>query len=261
MAFTLYKDDPRDPPKREVSFDDLENKAFWCKLGEEKEKAFVKLMRGKIESDYAVQIHPEKGVNAYHPDLLLEYKGQEYIAEVKIKNSPLFFGKRYNVDPQFALTMDLKDSFNYDRLLNQGIDLFIFAWVKWEAHEMTTSYNGRENFYRVKPMRGVWVTRFSKIRALEKSNNPPGIHWYKEKFRHPPSYDLRADLDTETKKWCDEVLAFEPRLKEGEHVKNITSKGFMTNEGRQYTAGQSSGSYVFDLSDETLFEKVYFKMA
>ena len=217
-------------------------------------------MREKIKSEYAVEIHPSKAEDSYHPDLLLNYKDEEFIAEVKIKNSPLFFGRRYNVDPQYALTMDLKDSFNYDRLLNEGIDLFIFAWVKWEAHEMTTSYNGRENSYRVKPMRGVWVTRFSKLRALEKSNNPPGIHWYKEKFRQPPSYDLSADLDTETKKWCDEVVAFEPRLKEGEHVKNITSKGFMTNEVRQYTAGQSSGSYVFDLSDETLFERVYFKM-
>lgn len=261
MAYKLFKDDPTEPPRREVSFDDLENKAFWCKLGEEKEKAFVKLMKEKIESDYVVQIHPEKGANAYHPDLLLEHKGQKYIAEVKIKNSPLFFGKYYGVDPQFALTMDLKDSFNYDRMLNQGIDLFIFVWVKWEAHEMTTEYSGRKNSYRVNPMRGVWVTRFSKLRALEKSNNPPRIHWYKEKFRHPPSYDLKANLDTETRKWCKEILTFEPRLKKGEHLKSITSKGFLTNEGWQYAAGQSSGSYVFDLSDEALFEKVYFRMA
>ena len=74
MAFKLYKDDPRDPPRRNVSFDDLENKAFWCRLGEEKEKAFVKLMTDGLDTEYAVQIHPAKNSDAYHPDLLLKYK-------------------------------------------------------------------------------------------------------------------------------------------------------------------------------------------
>ena len=260
MAFTLYKDDPRDPPKREVSFDDLENKAFWCKLGEDKEKAFVELMSDRIESNYAVSIHPEKATNPYHPDLLLHYKSRDYIAEVKIKNSPLFFGQRYGVNPQYALTMDLKDSLNYDRLLKQGIDLYIFAWVKWEAHEMLTSNQGRNSTYKVSPMRGIWVTRFSKLRAKETSASPPGIHWYREKFRMPPTYQADDMKDPQTKAWCDELLRFEPRLKEGNSMKNVSSKGFMERQGTLYTAGHSSGSYVFDLSDNELFEPIYFNM-
>ena len=260
MAFTLYKNDPQDPPKREVSFDDLQNKAFWCKLGEDKERAFVELMLNKIESNYTVSIHPEKANNPYHPDLLLYHEGQNYVAEVKIKNSPLFFGQRYGVSPQYALTMDLKDSLNYDRLLKQGVDLYIFAWVKWEAHEMLTSYQGRNSLYKVRPMSGIWVTRFSKLRAKETSANPPGIHWYREKFRLPPTYQIDKINDLQTKAWCDELREFEPRLEQDNSMKNVSSKGFMERQGTLYTAGHSSGSYVFDLSDDEIFEPIYFRI-
>ena len=158
--FTLYKNDPLDPPKRVVSFNDLDNKAFWCQLGEDKEHAFVKVM-SKIDSPYQVEIHPEKESNPYHPDLLVNFNSKNLIGEVKIKNSPLFIANKYKVDPQYALTMDLKDSFNYNKLLKRGIDVIIFAWIRWEAHEMQLT----NKTYKVSPMRGVWVTNFSKIRS------------------------------------------------------------------------------------------------
>ena len=113
--FTLYKDDPLDPPKRIVSFNDLDNKAFWCQLGEDKEHAFAKVM-SKIDSPYQVEIHPEKESNPYHPDLLVNFNSENLIGEVKTKNSPLFIADKYGVNPQYALTMDLKDSFNYNKL-------------------------------------------------------------------------------------------------------------------------------------------------
>jgi hypothetical protein len=250
MAFTLYNNDPTNPPRREVSFDDLDNKGFWCKLGEQKEQAFVKVME-KIGSKYKVQIHPEKDKNAYHPDLLVDVNGSLFVGEAKIKNSPLFFGRRYGVDPQYALTMDLKDSFNYTRLLDEGIDLLIFIWVKWEAHEM----NAGGHTYTVKPMRGIWVTHFSKLRALETGDRPPAIHWYNASFRQPPLYKVGQESE-----WTRLLADFEPRLRQEDGiVKNITSNGYMISEGVSYPAGQSSGSYVFNLSDKSIFEEIYYK--
>jgi|APSaa5957512535_1039671.scaffolds.fasta_scaffold16329_3 hypothetical protein len=251
--FTLYKNDPLDPPKRVVSFNDLDNKAFWCQLGEDKERAFVKVM-SKINSPYQVKIHPEKKINPYHPDLLVNFNSDNLIGEVKVKNSPLFIANKYKVNPQYALTMDLKDSFNYNKLLMLGIDVIIFAWIRWEAHEMQLT----NKTYKVAPMRGVWVTRFSKIRAKETSNNPPGIHWYYERYRHPPEYNPGGDMNEETSKWCNELLKFEPRLKKTNgRVSGITSTGFFTKCGTTYPTGHSSASYVFDLSDSNIFTELY----
>jgi hypothetical protein len=250
MAFTLYKNDPSDPPRRQISFDDLDDKGFWCRLGEEKEHAFVRCME-KIDSKYKVAIHPEKESDPYHPDLLVKVGGGELIGEAKIKNSPLFFGNRYGVDPQFALTMDLKDSYNYTRLLASGIDLLIFVWVKWEAHEMQA---GR-NTYSVEPMRGIWVTKFSKLRELETGANPPGIHWYNAPFRVPPVYPIGQEVE-----WANLLANFDPRLRQNDgSVKNITSNGYHIQDGIRYPAGQSSGSYVFDLADKSTFEEVYYR--
>ena len=248
MAYTLYKLDSGGN-RTEVTFKDLDNKAFWCQLGNKKEVAFVEYMKG-VESPYTVLIHPEKESNPYHPDLQVVTGGDSYTGEAKIKNSPLFYAHRYGIGRQYALTMDLKDSFNYCRLLNEGVDLYIFIWVKWECHEMTTS---RGETFTLKPMEGVWVTRFSRLRELETSGKPPGIHWYKERFRHPTTH-REGD-------WSNKLLAFEPRLALGSGMtKNITSKGYTEQGGVWYPSGHSSGSYVFDLSDKSVFNNLHLVM-
>ena len=250
--FTLYKNDPSDPPRRIVSFNDLDNKAFWCNHGENKEYAFIKIM-SKIESPYKVDIHPKKKTDPYHPDLLVNHNGDDLTGEVKVKNSPLFIAEKYNVSPQYALTMDLKDSFNYNKWLERGDDIVIFIWVKWEAHEMQLT----NKTYRVEPMRGVWMTTFSKLRALEKSNNPPGIHWYYDGFRRPPEYDPHH-ASSIVQDWCDELIGFEPRLlKSNGKISNITSDSFFEKEGVTYPTGHSSASYVFDLLNKEVFTNLF----
>ena len=249
MTFQLYRNDPRDPPRRPISFDDLDNKAFWCRHGERQELAFVNVMR-KIESPYTVQIHPEKERNPYHPDLLCvdERTGRAVVGEVKIKNSPLFYAsKKYSVPSQYALTMDLKDSFNYEWHLRRGTDILIFIWVNWEAHEMET----RRNLYRVNRMKGVWSVPFSRLRRFERETPPP-IHWYKERFRQPPATDSAEH-------WSQMLSDFDGRLVQGDgRVKNISSNGFIERDGRMLPAGHSSCSYVFNLKDSTLFDELIF---
>jgi hypothetical protein len=225
----------------ETSFDDLDNKAFWCNLGNKKEEAFVAFVREKTLPGYSIQIHPEKRTNPYHPDLLVN---NNHIGEVKIKNSPLFMARRYGVNPQYALTMDLKDSFNYCRWLARRVDIKVFLWVKWEAHKM--EWNG--SVYSVEPMEGVWVVDFSKLRKWE-LRFPPPIHWYKEKFRQPRSYAQDE--------WARELVEFDERLKVGTNqARNITSNGYILHNDIRYPKGHSSGSYVFDLSDGNLFHKL-----
>lgn len=257
MAYQLYRHTPTG--RKPVSYDDLDNKAFWCHLGNAKEAAFVRRM-ATVTTTYSVEIHPEKAANPFHPDLLLrsDLHG-EMAAEVKIKNSPLFYARqRYDIDPQHALTMDLKDSFNYCRLLAQGKDLVIFIWVNWDAHEMvrTLEHSGDKagERFTVQPMEGIWAVRFSKLRRLEETNPPP-IHWYKEPFRHPPTHFPATE-----KQWCEGLLHFDKRLcREDGGVKGISSRGYTNQKGKLYPAGHSSGSYVFDLR-HNVFRELYYRI-
>jgi len=251
VAYKLY-----DFNGNETSFDNLEDKSFWCKHGEHQELAFVKVFdelksKNMINSNLDIQIHPEKENNPYHPDLQVN---GSIVAEAKIKNSPLFMARTYGVDPQYALTIDLKDVFNYKKkLIEDQQDLLIFIWVKWEAHKMVTN-RGETS---VRAMAGIWSCNFSKILYFLSDNAHcyPKIHWYGEKFRQPQYY-------LEDEEWSEELLDLDSRLKEGRKVKNISSNGFCTPDktGRTYPAGQSSASYVFDLSNENLFNKLYFKI-
>ena len=204
--------------------------------------------QGRIVSDEKLAIHPSKHLNPYHPDLIIN---NQFIGEVKTKNSPLFMAKTYGINPQFALTMDLKDSFNYERLLKNGIDITIYLWVKWEAMMMKTQYKQ----YSVKQLAGIWRTSFSTLRAHE-LKYPPPIHWYKEPFRKPPEYSISEKQHCA---WVNELIEFEPRLLDhgNQLVKNISSKGYSNDKKQRYTSGHSSCSYVFDLSNRDVFTELY----
>jgi len=245
----------------EIKFSDLENKQFWCSYGESQEKAFITALnklknKQYISDDIEVEIHPDKSVNKYSPDLLIN---KNITGELKTKNSPLFQAMiRYGIDPQFALTMDLKDSFNYQKFLENGIDITIFIWVKWEAHKMITWYNSNNtsptNEYSVNLLAGIWKTKFSTLRRFEKESPPP-IHWYKNNDRQPTTYTLDNSSD---EYWINQLLNFEERLESNSIVKNITSNGYLKcHDGITRPSGNSSASYVFDLSNENLFEEVW----
>lgn len=258
MAFKLFKKMP-DGELELTSFDDLQNKAFWCAHGEKQELAFVEVMKNlRKPTPYVVSIHPEKVSDPFHPDLLVQKDGisEAMIGEVKIKNSPLFFGeKKYGIPAQHALTMDLKDSFNYLNWLRKGVDITIFIWVCWEAHCMKTEFNGKTKSYEVLPMKGIWVTKFSALRKLEEKSPPP-IHWYNEPFRHPPIYSSGQEEE-----WCRRLIQFDCRLEENGYTKNITSRGYMKAEsGEMFPAGHSSASYVFDLNNESVFQRLVYKL-
>ena len=237
----------------EISFDQLDDKAFWCKHGELQEKAFINIFqklqnKNILKTIFDISIHPEKNINPYHPDLLVNKK---YIGDAKIKNSPLFMAKTYSVSPQFALTIDLKDIFNYrKRLISKSQDVYVFIWVKWEAHKMITSHKT----YSVEKMGGIWVSKISQLLEHLKKNKV-GIHWYKEKFRHP------AWIQKNTP-WAEELIQFEPRLYKNGKVKNISSNGFLSvgKENISYPSGHSSCSYVFDLSNKDIFDEIYLKL-
>ncbi len=250
----------RDFNNNVIEFYELNEKSFACKHGESQEELFVHTFQrlkneGVLNTNCSVEIHPEKELNPYHPDLAIN--GSQ-LGELKSKASPLFIASKYGISPQFALTMDLKDSFHYSKYLDKGIDISIFIWVKWAAKSMSmyTEKNGlkvyTKHYEPLKQLAGIWKVQFSDLREFEKLNEAP-IHWYNEKFRQPPKYDL---YDTLHEEWIDELIKFEPRLSQDNGVKSIASKGYVRSFGELYSSGDSSGSYVFDLRNP-IFECLY----
>ncbi|MGR5503529.1 hypothetical protein ACQKP3_22600 [Vibrio sp. DNB22_10_4] len=250
----------KDFENNEISFAELNNKSFACAQGENQESLFVKTFKklqdnGFIQSEERIAIHPEKEANPYHPDLIVNEK---LVAELKTKASPLFMAQNYGIDPQYALTMDLKDSLHYNKLLEQGTDVTIYVWVKWAAKTMQrySVQNGQKCYndevFEVGQLAGIWKVNFSQLRQFERDYQVP-IHWYKEEFRKPPEYSRD---EPEHKAWYDYLENFEPRLVNPttNKLKNITSKGY--DKDTLYTKGDSSGSYVFDLRNP-MFQRLY----
>ena len=243
-----------------IEFKELNKKSFACKHGETQEELFVNTFKrlkkdGYINTNDIIKIHPEKKNNPFHPDLSINNTA---VGELKSKASPLFIARKYGINPQFALTMDLKDSFHYSKYLDKGIDITIFIWVKWAAKSMSTytkvdKYKNYDKHYGpLKQLAGIWKVDFSDLRQLEKIKKPP-IHWYNEKFRQPPKYRINDDFHAD---WINELTTFEPRLSQNGIVKSIASKGYTTSNGEFYSAGDSSGSYVFDLNN-SIFKCLY----
>jgi hypothetical protein len=117
---------------------DLNDKTGWCKYAVHEEELFVFLYGSRLN----LRMNPAKAENQYAPDLLWNHCTP---AELKIRKTPLFIAGRYKLDPQYAVTINLKD---IDRYQEKYPSMPIYFWVWW--HQL-------EGFGRtVKPMQGVW---------------------------------------------------------------------------------------------------------
>ncbi len=213
MSYILYDFDGNI-----VHYSDLQHRSVWYSRGLSKEEVFVE----KFGKSLGVIINPEKKNNPTLPDLI----HQEHYADLKCQNTPLFYAQRnYGVDPQFAVTFNLKDAFNYGSFGNDYPDMTIFFWVEWLVGKMSTSYNN----YEVSPMEGVWKASFEQINKI-RLRSP--IHWYNQR-----------DKFKETNPELIGILKeFEPRL--------IHRQGVYSIRGVKQNA---ACSYVFDLRH---FEKI-----
>lgn len=142
---------------------DTEDKVFWVKLGEGKEKYFVGHVAPLIPLE--AQINPQKISDEYAPDLLLD-GGR--IADLKAQNTPFFKAQMlYGIPAQYAVTFNKKD---YDRYSRYYPHIIVVFWVSWEQ----VSLGGLS----VDPMAGVWSCGFSELSRWINTGSVP-LHEYK----------------------------------------------------------------------------------
>ena len=157
MSYHLY-----DTSGNEVTHHDLQDKGPWCQTGATFEETFV----SKYGKSLNLVINPAKANDPYAPDLLDMSK--DILADLKTQNTPFFQARtRYNMNPQFVVTFNLKDYRRYKELY-PNID--IYFWVEW----LITGFVGSTKV-DVRPMSGIWMIPFQDLDKVV-ANAP--IHSY-----------------------------------------------------------------------------------
>lgn len=152
---------------------DPQDKAAWCKVGNERERAFV-AAHGAV---LGLTINPEKAIDIYVPDLR-HTSGQ--LADLK------WCGTVFGIYPD-CVTFNGKDMLRYSR---RYPDLLIYFWVGWDA-----------------PLAGIWRVPFAEL-AKREATYP--LHYYlnRTEFRHPddPYYGV---MDIYGNATCSYIIPLE----------------------------------------------------
>ena len=121
-----------------------EDKQAWCSHGEELEREFVN--RRLPSFNIGGGINPHKSTDKYTHDLNIIFP-----ADLKSVRTPLFKAQElYGIDPQYAVTFNVKDQKRYTKLYPNIVVAFD---VKWE----TTSMVIGSSVYEVLPMHRTYV--------------------------------------------------------------------------------------------------------
>lgn len=123
---------------------DTEDKQAWCRAGEELERQFVETRLPCF--DLGGGINPAKDTDKYTHDLNLVLP-----SDLKSVRTPLFKAQElYGIDPQFAVTFNVKDQKRYSSLYPNIVVVFDVNWQTTEMVFGTTTY-------KVEPMHRTWA--------------------------------------------------------------------------------------------------------
>lgn len=151
---------------KEITQHDLQDKGPWCLAGASFEEVFIK----KFGEGLGLTINPEKSMNPYAPDLI--NFNTNNLGDLKTQNTPFFQSKvRYNIDPQYAVTFNVKD---YRRYKEYYPNIEIYFWVSWVA----IRFEGASSI-KVNEMEGIWSTSLSKIELMIQAGAP--VHSYSKR--------------------------------------------------------------------------------
>jgi hypothetical protein len=139
---------------------DTEDKRAWCAEAEKDEQEFVKIRLPQLNIRGVV--NPEKFADPFTHDLTLITQ-----ADLKSVRTPLFKASEiYGIDPQYAVTFNVKDALRYRELYPNIIVVFD---VRWDTLEWTDKHG---TTYRVEPMHATFAGFLSDIRrAIMKGGN------------------------------------------------------------------------------------------
>jgi len=151
-----------------ITHKDVQDRLLWYVHGEEKEKIFVQL----FQSQLGVTINPEKEHNPMAIDLI--NPTTNLLIDLKSANTPFFTSERkYNIPPQFAVTLNKKDVQRYQQ---NYPNMILYFWIDWIA----VKYVSPSTNVRVDPMQGVWSVPLQAVLTMIENKQAP-LHVYKDR--------------------------------------------------------------------------------
>ena len=132
-----------------------EDKLAWCeKYGDKTESEFC--VNRLFDLDITGYLNPEKKRNKYVHDLFSIFK-----TDLKTIRTPLFKAQElYGIDPQYAVTFNVKDGKRYKELYPNIIVIFD---VLWDENSCSMTIGGTQ--YSVKPMHHTFAGFLTDIRT------------------------------------------------------------------------------------------------
>jgi hypothetical protein len=140
-----------------------QDKGWWVEAGLAKEHDFVERILPALGIEG--EINPAKEHDPYAPDLLVGGR----LADLKSQRHPFFTASRYGIDPQYAVTFNVKDLRRY---IERYPLIDLFFWVDW--HEVSGFGT------TVEPLVGVWRAWFPTIERLA-LNGTAKLHAYQQR--------------------------------------------------------------------------------
>jgi hypothetical protein len=162
-----------------MSDPNTENKMAWVQVGVERENNFVAERAPKL--GIAAEINPAKAEDPYTHDLMVRV-----VSDLKAVRTPLFMARElYRLDPQYTVTLNVKD---YDRYADLYPDIVVIFDVLWAEDNIEREFNG--TLYRVEPMHATYWGFLSHIAdAITTCGN------------HKHTYQRRLDDTDGNAKW------------------------------------------------------------
>jgi len=201
---------------REVVLHNTEDKDWWLKEGEGRERDFLQLC---VEKNILKGIVPNpervgKRSKAFLPEFF--YRGA--LLDLKDHRIPFFEAARVrNIPPRYALTLDEQDVLDIEIKYPGCRLVFYVNWMAVKYQKVNVDERGRESIAReivIEPLHGIWGMTPARMRKLIQDR---GTHEYlrrKDDRRGNAKTSYGVDLRSLTQIWIDPVSPpIEPLVK------------------------------------------------
>ena len=168
----------------ELQLHNTEDKDWWLRWGEDKEKAFRQFCNEKgVLPGLAFNPEREGGKNKGAPEFVWH---NQYL-DVKVQNQPFFESvKRFKIPPRYAITLNWRDVRD---VREKYPGCLIVYWVNWVSVKYlktmprkTKSPREVENI-SIEPLHGIWEINPTKLFQIEEKAIKAGnLHWYARRY-------------------------------------------------------------------------------
>jgi len=192
-----------DANDREVVLHNTEDKDWWLKEGETREREFLELCAAQNILKGIVP-NPERTANRKH---LPEYFYRGALLDLKDHRIPFFEAQRVrDIPPRYALTLDEQDVIDIETKYPTCRFVFYVNWMAVKYQKIMLDETNGETILReivIQPLHGIWGMTPARMRELIAGENTHEYLRRKDDRRGNAKTSYGIDLRRITQIWVD----------------------------------------------------------